>query len=815
MVESIWLRIMPHKIWYLVFSVCTLCGLGNLYAGKDFLGADWDSHSGFKVTTKMVVPEKEIHPSLWFTKEGLAEFKTQLEADETIHEYWSKVKNHRFLNSPFPQVVSPDKMWVPELASANNRNIHKYYGEMTQIPLYCAFVAWMTNDPAEKKRLINRAKNALLRAFDGPFYELDPTGSGVDKSIDEIYIAIWSQSISAAYDFVHPFLSKKEDALIRERLLKLARYTHKYLNSWAPGPHNHLSKPAWGLTAFALTLSEEPDAADWFRNAMEAANRNTSYHFTADGIYREGGMYYIFSWLNYVPFLYHYKNVSGVDYFKDFKETFEWGVIGRNAQGWIMNVEDSFIRPVPTQMVAKAFQDDRSFLAPDVPFSKVLQWNFQTTDYQPYRDIEKISGFNYTGATWDYPRELYELITYDPSIPTHVPTADPTIFMDGGQTFFRDRWTNDEEDQFYLLFHSVPQADNHDHNDTLSFIVYAKNQIMASDSGYTRSSYGEDIRYTYYRRPQAHNTITFDDIPLGDFIENQPNPSEDRLNTSFFDMEKKSAPFRKYLGNTWGTAQRTIAFVQGEYFLVLDEAQGQVDGEKLDGKFDVFFHGGRSAVEQDGNRFTWSYENDRYGDKATLVTYQLSPGSIIEVTDLESTYIKADYAPYPTLKTSKAGSGGLFGQILYPLGKGDKEPKIEGFSSEKLLGAKIIHGDSTDIFIKSHSKKTSEKSGIKLNGDFAWLRLNGEQISEVAGQAVKSLYYHGNKVLESDERASFAMKHGDKTELGVWVENPAKIKLALNNKVSEVSLNGRSVKFQSIEDGIEINVSQSGNYFIH
>jgi len=791
-----------------------LCAVGPLNAGKDFLGANWDSHSGFKVSTTMVVPEKEIHPSLWLTEDGLEKFKTQLDADETIRDYWSEIKSHRFLNSPFPQVVSPDKMWIPELANANNKNIHKYYGEMTQIPLYSAFLAWMTEDPTEKKRLINRAKEALMRAFDGPFYELDPTGSGVDKSIDEIYIAIWSQSICAAYDFAHPFLSNEENAIIRARLLKLARHTHKHLKSWASGPHNHLSKPAWGLATFALTLSEEPDATDWFRNAMEAANRNTSYHFTADGIYREGGMYYIFSWLNYVPFLYHYKNVSGVDYFEDFKETFEWGIIGRNAQGWIMNVEDSFIRPVPTQMVAKAFKDHQSFLAPNVPFSEVLQWNSQTTNYQPYRDIEKISGFNYTGATWDYPKELYELITYDPSIPVHAPTVDPTIFMEGGQTFFRDHWTNDEEDQYYLLFHNVPQADNHDHSDTLSFIVYAKNQMMASDSGYTRSSYGEDIRYTYYRRPKAHNTITFDDIPLGDFIENEPNPSEDRLNTSFFDLEKKSAPFRKYLGIPWGTAQRTIAFVQGEYFLVLDEVQGQVDGEKLDGKFDVFFHGGRSSIEQDGNLFTWSYENDRYGDKAKLLTYQLSPGSLIEVTDLESTYIKSDYAHYPTLRTSKAGSSGLFGQILYPLGKGDKEPKIKDFSSEKLLGAKVIRADSTDIFIKSHSEKTSEKNGVKLNGDFAWLRFNDEQISEVAGQAVKSLYFHNNKVFESDERASFALKHADQTELGIWLEKPSKIRLALNNTVSAVSLNGRSVKFQFIEGGIEIYASRNGNYLI-
>ena len=705
--------------------------VSQLMAGKDFLGADWESHSGFQVDTEAVLPEKEVHPSMWFTSEGLAEFKKSLDADATISGYWEKVRNHRFLTSPFPTVVSEDTLRDPKLAKANGKQIHQYYGEMTQIPLYCGFMAWMTDEPSEKQAYIDRGKAALLRAFDGPIYDLDPTKSGVDKSVDEIYRGIWSQSICAAYDFLQPFLTPEEDATIRQRLLKEARYTHENLDSWAGGPHNHLSKPAWGLAAFALALSDEPGAADWFQNAMEAANRNTHYHFSSDGIYREGGMYYIFSWLNYVPFLYHYKNVSGVDYFKDFKSTFEWGVIGRNAKGWTMNIEDSFIRPVPTQMVAKAFQDSESKLAPGVPFSEVLQWNFQTTELAPFDEIEKISGYNYTGASWDYPKEIYELITYDPSIKASPPTLDPTIFMDGGQSFFRNSWTNEPEEQSYLLFHGVPQADNHDHSDTLSFVMYAKNQMMASDSGYTRSSYGEDIRYTYYRRPQAHNTITFDDIPLGDFVENQPNPSEDRLNTSFFDFEKKSAPFRRYLGEERGIAKRSIAFIQNEYFLVLDEVKGHaLDGGKVDGKFDLFFHGGRSKVKSEGDAHLWTYEKDRYGDEAKLLTYQLTPGATTSVEESESTYIKGDHAPFPSLKTTKAGHEALFAQILYPLDTGDDQPEIEDLSTEKLLGAKITRNGKTDIFLKSRTEKSSVLGGIASDGDFGWVSLEGGNACE-------------------------------------------------------------------------------------
>lgn len=786
-----------------------------LPAGKDFLGANWKSYSGFQVGTKAVLPKTETHPSLLFSQAELVAFKGMLNKDETIKEYWGKVKNHPLLSSPFPVVIPEDEIWIPELASANNKRIHKYYGEMTQIPLYAGFMAWMTDDPAKKKAYIDRAKAALLRAFDGPIFDLDPTKSGVDKSVDEIYRGIWSQSICAAYDFVQPFLTSEEDRAIRERLLKEARYTHENLQSWASGPHNHLSKPAWGLAAFALTFSDEPEAKNWFRNAMKAANQNTHYHFSSDGIYREGGMYYVFSWLNFVPFLYHYKNVSGVDYFEDFKPSFEWGVIGRNARGWTMNTEDSFLRPVPTQMVAKAFNNHRSFLAPDTPFSEVLQWNFQTTDYQPFRDVEKISGFNYTGATWDYPKELYELITYDPTIKATAPTVDPTIFMDGGQTFFRNSWTNEPTEQSYLLFHSVPQADNHDHNDTLSFIIYAKNQMMASDSGYTRSSYGDDIRYSYYRRPQAHNTITFDDIPLGDFIENQPNPSEDKLNTSFFDFEKKTAPFRRYLGKELGSAKRSIAFIQNEYFLVLDEVKGQVyNGSKLDGKFDVYFHGGRSSLETEDDNYTWSYEKDRYGDASRLLTRQLAPGSEIEVLETESTYIKADYASFPSLKTTKAGHEALFGQILYPLGQDEEPPMIEDHSTEKLLAASIKRNGVTDIFLKSHTEKKSEVLGLEADGDFAWVRLDSGSLVAATGQSTKSVSFGEKPILTSDKRVTFAFTTGPQNELGIDIEGPTKITLHQVGSVSMISLDGVDVPFKSEGDAITLFVKQSGNYLL-
>lgn len=810
----------PHFGISRAFSLAVWAGLAlaaapAVQAGKDFLGANWQSYGGIEIRSTPQLPENETHPSLWFNESELLAFRDRLDDDEAIRVFWDRVRNHRYLTMPFPEPVPDDLLRVKKLEKENARKVHQYYGDMTQIPLYCGFMAWMTDDPELREWYLSRAKAALLRAFDGPIYDLDPTKSGIDKSVDEIYRGIWSQSICAAYDFVQPFLTEEEDARIRGRLIKEAKITYRDLESWASGPHNHLSKPAWGLATLALTLSDEPEAAAWYEHAIKTANRNTRYHFSDDGIYREGTMYYLFSWLNFVPYLYHCLNVTGVDNFEAFRPVFEWGVISRNAVGWAMNVEDSFIRPVPTQMVAQAYADDRSFLNPEVPFSEVLQWNFRTTDYEPFREAEEVSGFNYTGASWDYPKELYDLITYDPSIKATPPSVDPTVFMAGGQTFFRSSWTNDPEDQSFLLFHSVPQADNHDHHDTLSFVLYAQNQMMASDSGYTRSGYSDTMRYTYYRRSSAHNTVTFNGIPLGDFRENVPNPSSDRLNTSFFDFEMKAAPFRLYLGESIGVARRSIAFVNNDYFLVLDELQGQQIGdEDLEGVFELYFHGGRSRLGREGDNYIWTYSGDRYGEPAKLLTRQLVPDSVTEVLEGESTYIKGDYAAFPALKVTRVDDEALFAQILFPLGIHDDPPEIEDLSRKDLLAARITTAEFSDVFLKAESGEGGRKAGLSFDGDFAWARAQAGRLSALAGQSVRRVGFEGEDLLRSSVPVTFALKLGVEAELGVDLERPTILRIHLSRPVQGVEFLGRPVPFEMEGDVLILPVEQSGNYRI-
>ncbi|MEM7561182.1 MAG: hypothetical protein AAF394_18820, partial [Planctomycetota bacterium] len=253
------------------------------------------SYTGFELPLDVTMPKEEIHPSLWFDDSEIADLWQKKQSDQHAAAFWKEVSTSEFLLAELPPVPTADD---------DKKVIHKYYGTLTQAAMYNGFMALF--ETPKKQAYLTRAIEALERGYAGPLYELDPIIKG--SAVDEIYQGIWAQSFAAAYDWVHSKLTEAQDKTIRGHLIKHATYMNENLFSWASRPHNHLSKPAWGLASMALLLSGEAEAESWLKTAIEAANANTRYHFGEDGIYREGSHYYLFSKINFLPFLYHYRN---------------------------------------------------------------------------------------------------------------------------------------------------------------------------------------------------------------------------------------------------------------------------------------------------------------------------------------------------------------------------------------------------------------------------------------------------------------------------------------------------------------------------
>lgn len=713
---------------FLIVTICLLTAAAAHAVDK----ANYQSYNGFTCDPVPKLPAAETHPSLWFTANDAAAMRAKKGQDPQAARLWKAVADSQFLTMEF----------FPEPSVTDDKKkVHQYYGYMAQVAKYSGFMIWMTEDAAEKQKWIKRTTAALERAYDGPIYQLDPkVKSG---PTDEIYLGTWLQNYASAYDWVQPFLTAEQDAAIRKRLIKQTDWVARHVYSWTSRPHNHLSKPAWGVGSAALALCEEKDAASWLGVAITAGNDNTRYFFSKDGIYREGSHYMIFSWTNFLPFMIHYRNVSGVDQFKDFQPLMEWGVAARNNMGWLPNIEDSFIRPFPGHMAASMYKDSKTSLHSSAPLAEVMMWAWSTTDFKPFEAYLKRTGYNYTGASWDYSLALDEFLTYDPSIKSTAPDASPTVFLDGGQTMFRNTWKTSDASGRYLLFQGVAEADNHQHLEHLSFIMTAENQMMASDGGYTRKSYGDKERTSWYNQAAAHNVVTLDGEAPIDVKENVTPISRHRIDTSFFDFEEKEAPYPN-----GGRLRRAIAFPGESYFVVAD-----IVTSPKPAKAAALLHGGRASMQGDGNYRVWNYEDDVYGPAAHLHAWMFGSSDSFQIEDAEGelTYLKGDFGSYPYTKAGGKEREQVILQVLFPSANGKAGPKVSSSRNGNQLTVTVKDGTTTDTFLLQPTNAAMTSDRLTTDATFVWIREEGGTVTHYAARNATSLKANGEVLLHSNE----------------------------------------------------------------
>lgn len=703
------------------------------------VASDYESYNGFTVYSVPKLPAKETHPSLWFKADDTAAIRARKDQDGMASNLWKQVVGSEFLTM--------DLLPIPA-ADDDKKVVHTYYGYMSQAAKYAGFMIWMAETPAEKQKWIDRTTALLERAYDGPVYKLDPKTKSSPN--DEIYLGTWLQNYAAAYDWVQPFLTAEQDAAIRGRLVKNVDWVASHLYDWAPRPHNHLSKPAWGVGSMALALSSEKNAYSWLGAALAAANDNTRYFFSSDGIYREGSHYMIFSWINFLPFMWNYYNVSGINQFPDFQPLMEWGVAVRNTRGWLPNIEDSYIRPFPAHMAAAMYKKASTFLSTSAPLSEVMTWAYKTTDMTPFDRTFKKTGYNYTGATWDYTLPLDEYLTYDPSIKSVEPDVSPTVFLKGGQTLFRNMWEIGKPEGRFLLFQGVAKADNHQHADQLSFIISAENQMMACDAGYSRGSYSDKSRKEWYTQAEAHNVVELNGDAPQDVAESVTPVSRYQIDTDFFDFEEKEAPYPN-----GGLLRRAIAFPGESYFVVADIVTSPESAEAA-----ALLHGGRATMQGDGNYRVWNYSDDAYGSAAQLQTWIFgsAPDFSIENAMGELTYLKGDWGSFPYIRATGTGTGQVFLQVLFPAAEGKAPPEVSSVQDGGQIWTTVKAGEVTDTFLLQASPKAATFQTLETDATFAWIRNVSGKIAAFGVREATNLKSGGTILLQSDEPTTEAKK---------------------------------------------------------
>jgi tRNA A-37 threonylcarbamoyl transferase component Bud32 len=171
------------------------------------------------------------------------------------------------------------------------------------------------------------------------------------------------------------------------------------------------------------------------------------------------------------------------------------------------------------------------------------------------------------------------------------PQSTSASFGDGGYFIQRSGWGDRERDfrdENYLVFDCGPLGDGgHGHYDLLNIEVAANGRPLIVDPG--RFTYAEDDEQwrRRFKGTAAHNTVCVDDLDQTPYRRGKPRGPVaegrllERLTTPDFDMlcgEVRSPAY-----DTIHT--RTIFFVRGEYWVVVDSLRGSEPH-----KFDLRFH---------------------------------------------------------------------------------------------------------------------------------------------------------------------------------------------------------------------------------
>ncbi len=735
----------------------------------------YDTYTGFSVDTTPILPVSEQHPSLFFSADRVASLRTRKE-DPASRYYllWQRFRADalRYIDK---DMLNLDENHRPRAAKT------------------LAFW-WLLEEDAAA---LQKAIEALLVAYEG----VPQTG---EKPYDEIYRATWLQNYATAYDWVFGHLSPDQNNEIRRRLAGETQYLRDNLmvgQRLAPRPHNHRSKPAWAIGTAALTLSDHEQAADWLSHALEAANSVTRYQFSADGIYREGGHYWMYNAVNLIPFLWHYLNVAGVDLFSTYRPAFEWPIRVRTGRGQVPNIEDSYLKPAPTHMVAAAYRGVPTMLNPETDFAAICQWNFETT---------RLVDEDYTGATVDVTWEIDEYILFDSTIPSVAPTASPNQFLGGGQVVFRKKWESGPDDR-YLLFHGVAEADNHNHPDQLSFFMAGNDAVLVPDAGYGPNGFSDDRRGSWYLTAKAHNIVTADGYPpvtdslfKTPFVYNVTPPPRYEIDSPFFGFAEKESG---YLRPNDASLRRAIGFIDQDYFVVADLVSGEQEHT-----YKAYLHG-RGAFERNGHYARWEPFENRYGSAARLDAFLFPDlAKISHATGYISLFKDERYERY--VEVTQTGPEAAFLQLLLPARIDAPVPDVVDLSTDAYVAANLTRANMSDFFFLQARPRHQSLDAFATDATFAWMRTSSGTWQQLAVREAHS-FAAGDVAFSSESLVTLALDTRTTGRLDIAApahRQAAQIEVTYPDAgtVHEVHVNGKAVQFTYRQGSIVIGLEPTG-----
>lgn len=748
------------------------------------VGTDPDEEwwEGITIPTQGVLPDAEVHPSLYTDAAGVATLRARVggEVPDPHGHYamaWGRL------------VADADE-------AADAGRVDPADDVKTKAAKATGF-AWLVTGEQE---YLDAAAANLAAAYD----TIVPTDQ---------YVAQQMTNYALAYDWVAADLSPEQDGEIRAAVKRGADWLYDYLDSPGVRSHNHRSKAGAALGSWALAFSADPDAQAYLDRGLQNINRVFRYMFTKDGIYRDGAAYYwIFTVINSTPFLWQYRNVSGVDLFPALQPAFEWQLTTINPKGLNPPLDDGWYKVTWLNTVAAAYADTPTALSDSGTLGELFQWQFFASDLNAARYPD-----DWTGARDQFYGWPEEIALYDSTIAEVPPdggsgTIDMNAGPRGGDTIFRSDWRMGDAGTRWGYFTGVAMSNNHDHADGLQLLIDGENAILARDNGYGPQRFGGRDEW---KGAEHHNVVTADGAAVGD-----PTPTRGFLSGGGFGFAEKSAT---YWNDGAASHTRAVAFPGSDYFVVLDRMESATS-KAWDGYWHV--RGDMSGV---ANRRTWTTAPGPWGDAARLhaLTVPATAATSV-VTDRFNPYgtgVDTGFEGYPDpstdvedttgLRVSQQGTSAQLLSVLVPSAVGTEAPRLEDLGDADVLAARVSGDGYVDTVVAPRAGGSASAGGLAVAAGLGWARTTGGALAGWAVHDGLSAAWQGAQLGAASAPVTLAADVADPTRHVVEVaavdgEVDLSLPASAGRPLLAATLDGTPVDAELSDGTVELTVAGGG-----
>lgn len=527
---------------------------------------------------------------------------------------------------------------------------------------------------------------------------------------------IFNQMVSLSKSDINDIISQPENMLARNNL-HIRRYSAVGIAAIALQDKNYLDI-AINKGIIVSVLSKEMDYYD--NDGVADVIKKQLVH-NWEGGWAEGPYYMRYTFVVAIPFMKAMENAGMENNWLDsnkLKNLFDWGVKIRMPNGARPPFDDSNI--------------DESYFFGGYIDDPVQHWDWINSEKSYYS--------NYPPATY-----LVDAISYyDDFIPAEEPELNPTLMIpDAGQIIFRSGWG--EEDVYLAFLGENGKAiddsfagNTHEHDDSMSFILYAYGEYLAIDSGYINYENRDKVN-----KAKNHNVV---------LINNQVNTESFIQENKFFTSENLDYGEIKDVFNN----KRGILFVDKEYFLVFDSLSSSYKNNE----YSLIIHGNGLLSQE--TFIKSDFGGEWIQPNANLLTYTPhNAGELINYGNMPHSeeYGKINY--HTALSLQRSGKTADYITLLYP--SQDKNyPKI---SSYEFNGVDVLNLEKDDWEAKTFVNPSLKQIELNLSAnliltdssEFFVKSQNGE-IKTIFVEGCKKLSINNQEIIISDVQITGLLK---------------------------------------------------------